>query len=199
MATVATTRVTPEEYLDFERHADVKHEYRDGEIVEMPGCSREHDLLAANLIGLLYQSLAREEYEIHTGDMRIKVSETGLYTYSDASVVIGDAVLEGDRGDLLLNPAVIFEILSPSAETYDRSDKFANYGTIESLTDYVLIAQDRQRVEHFSRKAGDDEWSFRRYDGPEPTVELASIGCSLKLSDLYYKVPLAEPRDLPKL
>jgi len=191
MSTVTTTRVTPEEYLEFERRSEMKHEYRDGEIVEMPGSSYAHDCLTTNLIGMLYQTLSREKYGIRSSDMRIKVSETGLYTYADASVVIGEAVLEGDHGDLLLNPAVIFEILSPSTESYDRGDKFANYRTIESLIDYVLISQDKQRVECYSREPGDAEWSYRAYDGPEPTVELTSIGCSLKLSELYYKVPLS--------
>jgi len=191
MASVSVTHVTPEEYLEFERRSAVKHEYRDGEIVEMPGSSYAHDCLAGNLLRSLFQTLAREKYGVHTSDLRIKVSETGLYTYVDASVVIGEAVLEGDHGDLLLNPAVIFEILSPSTEPYDRGDKFASYRTIESLTDYVLISQDKQRVECYSREPGDAEWSYRAYDGPEPTVELTSIGCSLKLSELYYKVPLS--------
>jgi Uma2 family endonuclease len=192
MATVATTSITPEEYLEFERRAEVKHEYRDGEIVEMPGSSYAHDCLAANLIGLLYQTLAREKYGIRTSDMRIKVSETGLYTYADASVVIGEAVLEGDRGDLLLNPAVIFEILSPSTETYDRGEKFNNYATIESLREYVLVAQDTQRIERYSRNRDSAEWSNQVFDGPDAIVELTSIGCSLNLSDLYYKVPLGD-------
>jgi len=192
MATVATTSVSAADYLEFERRSEVKHEYRDGEIVEMPGGTREHNLVEANLLWILTTALRGKDFEVYPGNMRVKAPEANLYTYPDVVVVGGEPLLEDDQFDTLLNPAVLFEVLSPSTESYDRGEKFANYGTIESLTDYVLISQDKQRVEHFTRKQG-DEWSFRRYDGPEAVVELTSIGCSLNLSDLYYKVPLAGP------
>jgi Uma2 family endonuclease len=192
MATVATTSVSAADYLEFERRSEVKHEFRDGEIVEMPGGTREHNLVEANLLWILTTALRGKDFEVYPSNMRVKAPEANLYTYPDVVVVGGEPLLEDDQFDTLLNPAVLFEVLSPSTESYDRGEKFANYGTIESLTDYVLISQDKQRVEHFTRKQG-DEWSFRRYDGPEPTVELPSIGCSLKLGDLYYKVPLAGP------
>lgn len=190
MATVTTTSVSPADYLEFERRSEIKHEYRDGEIVEKPRATREHNLIETNLLRILSTSLLDKDFEVYPGNMRVKAPEANLYTYPDVVVVRGEPLLEDDQFDTLLNPAVLFEILSPSTESYDRGEKFANYGTIESLTDYVLISQDKQRVEHFTRKQG-DEWAFRRYDGPEPSVDLASIGCSLKLSDLYYKVPLA--------
>jgi Uma2 family endonuclease len=198
MATITTTRVTPEEYLEFERRSEVKHEYRDGEIVEMPGGTREHNLIATNLLRILSTSLFGKDFEVYPGNMRVKAPEANLYTYPDVVVVQGEPLLEDDQFDTLLNPAVLFEVLSPSTESYDRGDKFADCGTIESLTDYVSISQDKQRVESYSRQAGDAEWSHRVFNGPDAVVELTSIGCSLKLSDLYYKVPLAEPRDLSK-
>jgi Uma2 family endonuclease len=196
MATVTTNRMTAEEYLECERRSEVKHEYRDGEIVEMPGGTREHNLIETNLLRILSTTLLDKDFEVYPGNMRVKAPEANLYTYPDVAVVRGEPQLEDDQFDTLLNPVAQFEVLSPSTESYDRGEKFANYGTVDSLTDYVLISQDKQRVEHFSRKEG-DEWSFRAFNGPEAVVELAAIDCSLKLSDLYYKVPLADPRDLP--
>lgn len=192
MASTTAIAVSPAEYLRLERQADVKHEYRDGEIVEMAGSSRQHNLLNTNLIGLLYQQLRDGAFEVYPNDMRVKVSDTGLYTYPDASVVGGEPEFEDAEVDTLLNPIVLFEILSPSTESYDRGEKFANYQTIDSLQEYILISQDRMRVDHYTRK-DDIEWSFRAANGPEAVVELSSLGCAVKLGELYHKVPLENP------
>lgn len=192
MASTTAIAVSPAEYLQLERQANVKHEYRDGEIVEMPGSSRQHNLLGTNLIGLLYQKLRDGDFEVYPSDMRVKVSEAGLYTYPDASVVAGEPEFEDAEVDTLLNPVVLFEILSPSTESYDRGEKFTNYQTIDSLQEYVLISQDRMSVDRYTRK-NDHEWTFRTSNGPEASVELASLGCELKLGELYHKVPLRNP------
>lgn len=194
MASIPAIAVSPEEYLMRERQADRKHEFRDGEIVEMPGSSRAHDLLSTNLIGYLFQQLAKRGYEIHTSDMRVKVSETGLYTYPDASVVIGEGVVDDTDVDVLLNPAVLFEVLSQSTESYDRGEKFRHYSTIESLRDYVLISQDQCQVECFSR-TGDGEWTDRMFRGREAVLEVPSIPFSLPLSDLYFNISFADDVD----
>jgi Uma2 family endonuclease len=191
MATLTTTRVTPEEYLEFERRSELRHEYRGGEIIEVTGASREHVRLVWNLTRILGNQLLDTDCEGFGNDMRVRIPRTGEYVYPDAMIVKGEARFEDDCFDTLLNPTVIFEVLSESTETYDRGEKFLNYGTIESLREYVLVAQDKQRIERYSRKPGSAEWSYQVFDGPEPIVELTSIGCSLKLSDLYYKVPLA--------
>lgn len=189
MTSTTALALSPAEYLQFERDAETKHEYRDGEIVEMPGSSRQHNLLSTNLIGLLGNELLDGDFEAYPGNMRVKVPATQLYTYPDMSVVSGQPEFEDAEVDTLLNPVVLFKILSPSTESYDRGEKFANYQTIDSLREYVLISQDKLCVDRYTRK-DDQEWSFRASNGPEAVVELSSLGCALKLGDLYHKVPL---------
>ena len=192
MASNTAIAVSPAEYLRLERQADVKHEYRDGEIVEMPGGTREHNLIELNLARLLGNELLDREFEVYPSNMRVKVPGTGLYTYPDMSVVAGEPQFEDAEVDTLLNPVVLFEILSPSTESYDRGEKFTNYQTIDSLQEYVLISQDRMSVDRYTRK-NDHEWTFRASNDPEASVELALLGCELMLGELYHKVPLRNP------
>jgi Uma2 family endonuclease len=116
-------------------------------------------------------------------DMRVKVRATGLYTYPDVLVACG-AEFEGDT---LLNPSVVIEVLSPTTEAYDRGDKFAHYRRLVSLTDYVLIAQDRMRIEHFQRQP-DGNWLLRVAEAADEAIELTSINCRLDVSEVYERV-----------
>src|SRR5437588_10225707 len=119
--------LTPEEYLALERKAQVRSEYLDGDMVAMSGGSREHNLIVGNIVGELSLQLKGHPYEVYPSDMRVKVSATGLYTYPDIMIVYGEPHLEDQRRDTLLNPVVIFEVLSESTESYDRGAKFAHY------------------------------------------------------------------------
>jgi Uma2 family endonuclease len=116
--------------------------------------------------------------------MRVKVSSTGLYTYPDVVVACGELLFEDEQGDTLLNPTVIVKIRSSSTEAYDRGEKFAQYRRLEPLVEYVLVAQDRCRVERFARQP-DGQWLLLEAGDPSETVRLASIGCDLKLADVY--------------
>ncbi|MCG9129442.1 Uma2 family endonuclease, partial [Candidatus Poribacteria bacterium] len=148
MAT-ATAKIlyTPEEYLIKERSADFKSEYRDGDIVAMPGASRQHNLITVNISSGLHIQLIDRSCEVYTNDMRVKVSDTGLYTYPDVVVVCEEPNFEDNNFDTLLNPTVIVEVLSPSTETYDRNEKFTSYQTLESLQEYILVSQNNKVVE----------------------------------------------------
>src|SRR5438105_11912 len=142
---------TAEQYLALEREADYKSEYVNGQIYAMSGASREHNLIAFNLITALGTQLRGRPCEGYGGDMRVKVSPTGMYTYPDVSVVCGEPHFDDAQLDTLTNPTVIIEVLSPSTELFDRGGKFAHYRTLQSLSDYVLVAQDKMQVEHFVR------------------------------------------------
>src|SRR5437868_3265704 len=120
----ARTRLTPEEYLAFERSSEIKHEYVDGEIFAMSGGTRAHSLVGGNVLGEIRAALSERDCEVHGSDIRIKIPATGRYVYPDASVVCGEALFEDDEEDTLLNPKVIVEVLSRSTEPYDRGDKF---------------------------------------------------------------------------
>jgi Uma2 family endonuclease len=183
-------RLTPEEYLGLERSAVSKSEVFNGEMFAMAGATEEHVLIVVNVAGELRAQLKGRPCRAYPADMRVKVSETGLYTYPDVVVVSGEPQFDDDHRDTLLNPTVIIEVLSPSTEAFDRGEKFAHYQRLESLCEYVLIAQNRHRVEQYVRQQ-EGQWLFSEVRGPGETVHLPSIGCDLALSEVYDKVTVA--------
>lgn len=187
MASPATAAYyTAAEYLALERRATYKSEYVNGHIIAMSGASRRHNLIAANISRELSSQLRGRPCESYISDMRVRVSETGLYTYPDVVAVCGDIRFADEQTDTLLNPAVIVEVLSASTEAYDRGDKFAHYRRLASLHDYVLVSQDAVRVEHYVRQG--EKWLLSEANLPTDTVSLASIQCTLVLEDIYDKV-----------
>jgi Uma2 family endonuclease len=187
MSSQPTTYLTPEEYLAMERKAEYKNEYIDGEIVAMTGASRKHNLIAVNIAREISQQLRGRPCETYSSDMRVRVPSARLYTYPDIVVACGEPQFEDDYVDTLLNPTLIIEVLSESTELYDRGKKFGFYRTIESLAEYLLIAQDERQIEQFVRQS-DERWLLSEHRSPEATVELASIQCFLELREVYDKV-----------
>lgn len=189
MSTATPTRVTPAEYLAFERASELKHELRDGEIVPMVGAKRPHNEIASNANWLMCGAFRGRRCHVYGSDMRVKVVATSLYTYPDLCAFCGAGQFEDEDEDedTLLNPAALIEILSPSTQSYDRGEKFENYRLIPSLNDFLLIAQDRVHVEHYRRQA-DGSWNLREYRALEDVVRFESLGCDLPLRDLYDKV-----------
>ena len=185
----AHTHLTPEEYLAFERKATTKHEYLNGQIVAMSGASFAHNFLTMNTANQLYNQLIGGECQVATSDMRVKVTQIDSYFYPDVVVVCGEPRAEDDTFDTLLNPTVVVEVLSPSTETYDRGEKFEHYQQIASLKEYVLIFQDKIRVEHYRRQ--ETEWLQTEFQGLEDVLYLLSIGCELRLQDIYRRVEVA--------
>ena len=194
MATnLAVSRFTEAEYLAFERASQEKHEFVNGEILDMTGTSRAHSLIAWNIAGKLHSHLAGRPCEAHVGDMRLNVSDTGAYVYPDVLVVCGEVQVRDGFVDTLMNPTLVIEILSPSTEAYDRGPKSAHYRRLASLQGYVLIAQDRASVEHFRREG--DFWILTEATDLDATMPLPEIGCELKLSEVYERVEFPEPTE----
>lgn len=186
-------RATREAYLAAERAAEYKSEYIDGYVLAMSGASRAHNILSVRIAALLNAALTDSSYEVYASAMRVKVSETGDYTYPDVVVACGDIAFEDAELDTLLTPTVIVEVLSPSTEGYDRGIKFERYRRIASLQEYVMVAQDRMLVEHYQRRG--DGWHYTAYDAPEQSLYLPSVACTLPLKEIYRKVrfPTEQP------
>jgi len=187
-ASPGRVKYTPAEYLKIERAADTKSEYLNGEILAMTGASRPHNLVAGNLFRLVSGFLLEGICETYTGDMRVRVSHTGLYTYPDFAVACPPIFFEDAEVDTLLNPVILGEVLSPSTEAYDRGRKFAQYRRLESLREYILLAQDEVRVERYVRQG--DLWVLSEVSGLDAILSLESIGYSVRLADVYRKVEL---------
>ncbi len=187
MSSEAKIHYTPEEYLALERQADYKSEYFAGEIFAMTGASRKHNLVAGNVLASLHAQLKGRPCEIYPSDMRVKVSPTGLYTYPDVVIICGDPAFDDDQKDTLLNPTVLVEVLSKSTASYDRGEKFEHYRKLNSLTEYLVIAQDKHHLEHYVRQP-DNQWLLSETDDMQETIHLHSIECNLALLDIYDKV-----------
>lgn len=184
-------RFTPAAYLVRERAAREKSEYWDGEVVAMTGAPRVHNVLAMNAAATLWQQLAGRPCEVYQADMRVRAEWANGIAYPDV-VVCGEPRFQDARHDVLLNPTVLVEVLSPSTERFDRGLKAAAYRAIESLREYVLVAQDAPRLELHRRGAG-GEWSVLLLQRLEDTLELASVSCELPLATLYRGVHPARP------
>jgi Uma2 family endonuclease len=184
MATQSIPRVSEDEYLRLDRAAEYKSEFLDGEIFAMSGGSLRHSLLAGKWTALMINTLTGRNCHVFTSDARVRTSKTGSYLYPDVSVVCGGSKTHENSNDILINPQVVIDVLSPSTAGYDRGKKFERYREIESLRDYVLVHANSPHVEHFARQQ-DASWIFREYRGPEAVVPIASLDCTVSLAEAY--------------
>lgn len=194
MVAVKEPLVTPEEYLERERGADTRSEYIAGEVVAMAGATETHNLVTLNIAGELRTALKGKSCRTYGVDMRVQVTDAGSYFYPDVVVVCRQVEFAPGRRDTLLNPTVIVEVLSASTEDYDRGRKFFYYRQLESLTDYLLVSQSEMAVEHYSRQPN-GLWVLTDMSGPDSTVRLDSIGCELRLVDVYDRVEIRSRDD----
>ncbi len=180
-------RLTPDEYLEFERQSEFKHEYFDGEIFAMSGGTPQHSLVKANVLGELRSLLKGQSCTAYDSDLRVLVEATGLYTYPDASVFCDELQFEAGRTDVVVNPTLLVEVLSPSSEAYDRGRKFGHYRQIPSLREYVLVWQEEPRIESFF-KNDQGVWTLTEAVGMDSQMALASLGVGLSLREVFDKV-----------
>jgi Uma2 family endonuclease len=181
--------VSPEEYLAFERAAEYRNEYFDGEVFAMTGASRRHNLIAGNIGGSLWQQLRGKPCEVYPSDMRVRIPSANVYMYPDVVAVCGEPQFEDDYVDTLLNPTLLVEILSKSTASYDLRVKSGHYRTLPSLTEYLFVAQNEYHVALHIRQA-DGRWLLADIRGSEERVELTSVGCVLSLADVYERVEM---------
>ncbi len=180
------TRMTPEEYLDFEKSAEIRHEYCYGEIFAMTGGSLNHNQINGNIFNQLKNKLGGSSCRPFASDMRVKIQKIDKYTYPDIVVVCGEIELEKNKGaETLLNPMVVIEILSNSTEAYDRGTKFRHYRLISSLQEYILVSQNNCLVEQYVRSDGGIWQILNPCTDIKQSIRINSIGCELPLSAVY--------------
>ncbi len=192
MSTVPVRKLTPEQYLEIERKAQFKSEFFRGEMFAMSGASYLHNLIHANLLRRLGERLEGSPCHPVGSDQRVLVPATGLYTYPDAVVVCDPPEFLDGHFDTLMNPKVLFEILSDSTEKYDRGTKSNHYRQIESLQEYVLVSQTDPHVEVFHRQP-DGNWLLREARALDESITLHSVGITLPLCEIYLRVEFPGP------
>ena len=169
-----------------DRAAEFRSEFLDGEIIAMSGGSERHSGVKVNLVIEVGTVLRGSSCRAFDSDLRVRVSPR-MYAYPDLTVACGKTMWADERRDILLNPTAIFEVLSPSTEYYDRGVKFQHYREIESIQDYILVAQDQIRIEQYTR--GDaNTWTLHDYQLPGDVLRIESIGVSLPLAAIYERI-----------
>jgi Uma2 family endonuclease len=189
-------RYTPQEYYALERAAAYKSDYYKGEIFAMSGGSSRHSLIAVNIAGELRQRLKGKPCAAYESNQRLKVKATGLRTYPDVSVYCGPLEYdpEDSQKETATNPTLLFEVLSPTTEAYDRGLKAENYRRVDTLHAYVLVSQDSPHVEVFERQT-DGSWRFDEVRGIDASLTLAAIGVTLPVVEIYDRVEFGPARE----
>ena len=187
---------TVEEYLALERAAEERSEYLDGVIYKMAGESDEHGEISVNLTMIIATQLKGKDCRARLKDTKVRSgpipnlrnATKGLYSYPDVAVICGERQFHDSHRDIVLNPTVIIEILSPATEAFDRGEKFDRYQFWNpTLSDYLLVSQDQPKIEHFIRQS-DGSWSYFVSRGLQSKVPLKSIQCVLPLAEVYDRI-----------
>lgn len=180
--------LTAEEYLRIERADEWRNEYLDGEMFAREHPTPRHIIIATNVACELGNQLRDQPNIVYSG-LRVATDPRRHYAYPD--VVVAAEASEFFDGDTLANPALLGEVLSESTEKYDRGAKFERYRSVPSLSEYLLVAQDRVHVELYTRQP-DGSWLLREWNDPAGEIELVSLRCRLKIGGIYAKVNLSE-------
>ncbi len=191
MNAIAEHYITEEEYVRLEEASGQKHEYLNGRVYAMAGGTPSHSAVGTNIAGALFSRLRGKPCRPFNSDLRVKVEATGLKTYPDVTVACPPERYDERDPNSLLNPTVIIEVLSPSTEQYDRTDKFDALKQIPGLRDYVLVSPERVRVEHL-RRSENGEWVLKSYTLRSQVLALASIGVEVPLDEIYDRLEVPE-------
>lgn len=202
--TTPQKRFTIEEYLALDRTSDERYEYLDGIVYAMAGESGGHADICVNLIGALHAQLRDTPCRVRSKDTKVRSAQSaepgtvakGLFSYPDLLVICGEPQYMDDHRDVLLNPALIIEVLSDSTEAFDRGEKFRRYRAwLPTLTDYLLVSQDRPVIDHY-RRGDDDQWVLVTYFGSETTLAVESINCTLRLAEVYDRIEFSSDTEI---
>jgi Uma2 family endonuclease len=182
------TLSSPEDYLTFEREADTRHEFLDGEIYQMAGESLSHSRVCMNLAREVGNRLKGKKCEPLSPNMKVRTSTASLFSYPDLTIVYGEPLFHDTKKDVLVNPQVIFEVLSPSTAEYDRTTKFQKYRMgNETLTDYIPVSQDKPFVEHFFKQS-DGKWLYQSFGSIDDFLKIETVDCELTLREIYDRI-----------
>jgi Uma2 family endonuclease len=183
-----------EEYLVLEETADDKHEYQDGEIVQMTGGTTDHNKIALNFASNLKFALKRKQYDIFIGDVKLWIPTYRQGTYPDVMLIKGESLYYGNGKTTVINPSLIVEVLSKSTQNYDQGDKFFYYRSIPQFEEYILVSQDQYYVMQFN-KTQEGKWLLSEYMGVDSTLSLNSVEFQISFPELYENVIFDKPHN----
>lgn len=183
--------ISADNYLVRERLAETRSEYVNGHVYAMAGARVGHQRIAGNIYRRLGNQLQSRPCEAFASEMKVRIDKANAFHYPDVSGLCGPIIWHDKVQDAYCNPAVIFEVLSPSTEAYDRGEKFHRYRLLDSVLEFVLVRSDRVEVEVFTRFTT-QEWKSVLYNELSDTITLRSLGCTLSLAEVYERVEFGE-------
>lgn len=182
---------TMEQYAALENEAVYKSEFIAGRIYAMSGGTPKHSAIAANIGGEMRNLLRHGPCQVYNSDLRIGIMPLDMETYPDVTIVCGEPHVNPFDKNSVINPSVIFEVLSPSTERYDRGEKWARYRRLDSLEEYLLVSQDRPEVEQYVRQES-GLWSYKAVERLDAASVLAVLGVTLSLTEIYDRITFEE-------
>ncbi|PQJ10843.1 Uma2 family endonuclease [Flavipsychrobacter stenotrophus] len=177
-------RYTIEEYLEMENASEEKHEYYKGEIIAMAGTKMPHNEITSNLATELGAQLRGSGCKPYGSDLRVYIEKNSLFTYPDLSIICGKKESRNNDDFNILNPSVLFEVLSESSKDYDRGSKCMLYRDISTLKTYVIIDSLSLKVEAYSINSG-GLWELNEYSNISDTFLISNLNMSIALKDIY--------------
>lgn len=177
--------ISENEYLEAERKALNKHEYYRGEIFAMAGATIEHNILFGNLFGELTNKLKGKNCKPFGSDLRVHIPSNSLFTYPDITVICGKIETAEGKPDTVLNPSVIFEVLSEATKDYDRGSKFMLYRAIKTLKEYILIESTGSVMIEKYQINNDGLWELQEYKNQEDILKIEHLDIEIPLSEIY--------------
>ncbi len=179
---------TLEEYAELEKNSEERLEYFEGNVWSMAGASITHETIISNLDFGLRTKLQGSKCRVFLSNTRVKIPIYPPYRYPDLSALCGQIEVEIFSGlEVLINPSLIVEVLSPSTADFDLSDKFTYYKSIESFTEYLLVDQDKPHVIHYTKQSA-DAWLQREYNDLNDKIHLSSVDCEISVTEIYLDV-----------
>jgi Uma2 family endonuclease len=176
--------MSPEQFLEWEEQQEERYEYVDGEIIPVAATAVSHIRISINIAGEIYQFLKGKPCEVLGNKARIAAKSKKSFFYPDATIFCEEPELMKIGGETCINPTVIFEILSPSTDSYDMGKKLFFYMQIDSLKEYIMI--DSRKIEiRIGRRQPDNAWKFETLNASSDVLLIQSIGMSLKLTEIY--------------
>ncbi|MBY0508303.1 MAG: Uma2 family endonuclease [Bryobacteraceae bacterium] len=197
MAVPLPQKISAEDYLAQERAAFHRSEFWHGRVSAMAGATENHELICSNLSRFLQNRLGSAACRVFSGSMKVGATKKQGLAYPDLTIVCGARLFFDTVRDVLVNPTIIFEVLSDSTREFDQTVKWDEYQKLESLRHYVLVEQKKRQVRHYER-AGPSEpgrWSFEVISAPNAALNLRAAEVELPLDEIYWEIAFPELPD----
>jgi Uma2 family endonuclease len=186
VAEIVEKKYTVEEYFEFEKNSEIRHEFYYGKLIEMPGEAKIANNIANNILEAWRKKLKKNGYQLYTHNVKAQVKKRGVYRYPD--VVVSPNV--DDDEYLVEEPVIMVEVASQDSMKRDTVVKLKEYTAIPSLKYYLIVAQEEISVQFCYRNGS--EWSFVFFDSLNDIIRLPDFSLEITLADIYDDVNLGE-------